>query len=223
MFTGIIEALAEVVSLARSSDDARLRLRVCWADGPLPGVALGESVAVNGTCLTVVAHAVEGQAALLDFDASHETLALTSLGALSAGDRVNVERALRVGDRLGGHWVSGHVDGAGTLAAIKRTGDAWDLSYRMPKTMEPEVVQKGSICIDGESLTVNRVWPEHFAVTLIPHTVAHTQLLEGGVGKTVNLESDIIGKYLRRFVKLGISTGHADGLNLDTLRKAGFA
>ena len=224
MFTGIIEALGEIVSVVKGAEDARVRVAMRWPTAELPGVAMGDSVAINGTCLTVVQIETQpGGRVVLDFDASHETLALTSLGTLRAGGKVNVERALCVGDRLGGHWVTGHVDGAGTLMAVQRSGDAWDLSYRMPKQMEPEVVQKGSICIDGVSLTVNRVWPEHFAVTLIPHTVAHTQLLDGGVGKTVNLESDIVGKYLRRFMQLGVAANSGGGVDLQTIRDAGFA
>ena len=223
MFTGIIEALGEVVSIERRGDDARVRCRARWVDGQAPGVALGDSVAINGTCLTVVHFTTKGDTTLLDFDASHETLALTSLGTLVAGTTVNLERALRVGDRLGGHWVSGHVDGAGVLVSVKRSGDAWDLSYRMPEAMEAEVVQKGSICIDGVSLTVNRVWPGHFSVTIIPHTAEHTQLLKGEVGKRVNLESDIVGKYLRRFVSLGVTQPVATGLDLEMLEKSGFA
>lgn len=224
MFTGIIEAIGEVVSVVKTTEDARIRASVAWPEREQPGVKLGDSVAINGTCLTVVN--IESQASgrtTLDFDASHETLALTSLAALRGGVQVNMERALRVGDRLGGHWVTGHVDGVGTLTAVQRTGEAWDLSYRMPKSLEPEVVQKGSICIDGVSLTVNRVWPAHFAVTLIPHTVAHTQLLHGGVGKVVNLESDIVAKYLRRFGQLGLMTVQTEGVDLATLKEAGFA
>ncbi|MCO4760144.1 MAG: riboflavin synthase [Myxococcales bacterium] len=223
MFTGIIEAVGRVVSISTTGEDARIVISASWPDGDYPGVALGDSVAINGTCLTVVRFTKKINELTLDFDASHETMALTSLGALSTGDKVNMERALRVGDRLGGHWVTGHVDGTGTLVDVTRNGEAWDLSYKMPTELEPEVVQKGSICIDGVSLTVNRVWPEHFQVTLIPHTVAHTQLLEGGAGTRVNLESDIVGKYMRRFVDLGLQPNAQGGVSLETLRKAGFA
>ncbi len=222
MFTGIIEHVGRVVAIRSQGGDARVSVAASWPDAVVPGVALGDSVAVNGTCLTVVHFACEGDTVHLDFDASHETLAKTSLGSLAAGARVNLERALRVGDRLGGHWVTGHVDATGTLAQIDRNGEAWDVSYRMPKQLEPELVQKGSICIDGVSLTVNRVWAQHFSVTLIPHTVAHTQLLEGGAGKRVNLETDIVGKYLRRFVQLG-EVREAAGLDLAKLKEAGFA
>lgn len=222
MFTGIIEAVGAIARVERRGGDARLVLRAPWRDGALPGVAIGDSVAVNGVCLTVVAAAVEGPTALLSFDASHETLARTALGSLAAGARVNLERALRLGDRLGGHWVTGHVDGLGRLVAVEPRGEARDLRYEVPSTLEPEIVEKGSIAIDGVSLTVNAVWPGGLRVTIIPHTAHATQLLEGGAGKAVHLETDIVAKHLRRLAAFAGASHATGGVDTALLARAGF-
>jgi riboflavin synthase len=198
MFTGLVEAIAEVRGWQPSADGARLQLAVAWPDAELS--PLGASVAVNGCCLTVVAQAHEGAAELLDFELSHETLARTIFATTVLGQRCNVERALRLGDRLGGHLVTGHVDGTGQLVACVQRGDCWDLRYRLPSTLEPEVVLKGSIAIDGVSLTVNGTPPGHVDVTIVPHTAAHTQLLDGGEGKSVHLETDVLAKHVRRLL-----------------------
>ena len=158
----------------------------------------------------------------MQFDASHETLARTSLGQLRTESRCNLERALQVGGRLGGHWVTGHVDDTGRLSRVQRRGDAWDLEYSMPAALEPEVVGKGSIAIDGVSLTVNRVWPEHFAVTIIPHTKANTQLLEGGAGKVVNLETDLLAKYIRRMMRFRDGAEAGSSIDEEFLKRTGF-
>ncbi len=220
MFTGIIEAVGEVRRLERRGQSALLVIAAAWRDGEVPGVGLGDSVAVNGVCLTVVAMAGQGERAVLDFDVSHETLDKTSLGALSVGGRVNLERALRVGDRLGGHWVTGHVDGVGRLVAAVQRGEYRDLTFAMPSELEPELVQKGSIAIDGVSLTVNTVEPGRFGVTVIPHTLSWTTLLDGGVGKTVNLETDLVAKYIRRLFHR--ASGQSGGVDRGLLERAGF-
>jgi riboflavin synthase len=220
MFTGIIEAIGTIRALERRSASARLRLAVRWrADAP-PGVQLGDSVAVNGVCLTVVAQRVEAAEAVLDFDVSHESLARTGLGRLRAGARVNLERALRVGDRLGGHWVTGHVDGVGRLASVRRNGEAWDVRVTAPAALLPELVGKGSVAIDGASLTVNQVHEDGFSVTLIPHTVAETTLLDGGEGGEVNLETDLLVKAVRRAIAAAVPGGAGGGARLG-LREGG--
>jgi len=219
MFTGIIESVGTIRSIARQGGDARLRVHGRWADGDYPGVALGDSVAINGTCLTVVAFDVGDDGLTMDFDASHETLRLTSLGALKPGSRCNLERALRLSDRLGGHLVSGHVDGTGKLLSVQRSGDCLDLLYSLPAELAAEVAHKGSIAIDGVSLTVNSVGADRFGVTIIPHTVEQTQLLDGGAGKTVNLETDLIAKYVRRLLDVG---GSNKGVTAALLANAGF-
>lgn len=223
MFTGIIESVGKVAEIKRLGEDARISVRVSWPDAVYPGVNLGDSVAINGTCLTAVAIEIREGGVLLSFDASHETLARTSLGALGPGGVCNIERALRVGDRLGGHWVTGHVDGTGTLTRVVRRGGALDLTYAMPAELEPEVVAKGSIAIDGVSLTVNKVGPKQFGVTIIPHTQGNTQLLEGGAGKIVNLETDLLAKYIRRM--MGLRTAATDGagdVDVGLLERSGF-
>ncbi len=222
MFTGIIECVGRVVALDRHGGDARLVVAGRWPDDDLPGVALGDSVAINGTCLTVVAFEAVQDEVRMQFDASHETLARTSLGQLRTESRCNLERALQVGGRLGGHWVTGHVDDTGRLSRVQRRGDAWDLEYSMPAALEPEVVGKGSIAIDGVSLTVNRVWPEHFAVTIIPHTKANTQLLEGGAGKVVNLETDLLAKYIRRMMRFRDGAEAGSSIDEEFLKRTGF-
>jgi riboflavin synthase len=222
MFTGIIETMGQVTALTRRGGDARLEMAANWPSDDLPGVALGDSVSINGTCLTVVAFDVHGAKVRMQFDASHETLTCTSLGALRAGVPCNLERALQVGGRLGGHWVTGHVDATGRLTRINKRGEAWDLEYSLPADLEPEVVAKGSVAIDGVSLTVNRVWAEHFGVTIIPHTEANTQLLQGGVGKVVNLETDLLAKYIRRMMRFDGQPGADSGVNEELLKRAGF-
>lgn len=222
MFTGIIESVGQIVSLRRSGDAARVVVLAHWTDVQRPGVSLGDSVAVNGVCLTVVDHPNQDSGVALAFDVSHETLARSSLGSLAAGSKVNLERALRLGDRLGGHWVSGHVDAMGQLIAADRRSEAWDLRYSLPGALEPEIVTKGSIAVDGVSLTVNAVWPGGFSVTVIPHTTQHTQLLEGGVGKAVNLETDILAKHIRRLASFGLAAPGSRGIDAALLQRAGF-
>lgn len=192
MFTGIIEAVGSLAAREARGGDARLRIAV----GALPfaDAKLGESVAVNGVCLTVVAF----DAGHFEADASNETLALTTLGGLGEGAPLNLERAMRPTDRLGGHLVSGHVDGVGRVLDVREDGRAQRWRFAMPRSLAKYVAQKGSICVDGVSLTVNVAEAEAFEVALVPHTVAHTAFSATRVGDPVNLEVDLVARYLER-------------------------
>lgn len=194
MFTGIIEGVGRLASTERVGGDVRLTVAV--GSLPFDSVQMGESIAVNGVCLTVVAFDATTFAA----DASNETLALTTLGALKGGDAVNLERAMRPTDRLGGHLVSGHVDGLGRVESI--TGDARAQRWRFsaPTSLLRYVAKKGSICVDGVSLTVNEVDDAGFDVALIPHTVSNTRFADTRVGDAVNLEIDLVARYVERLL-----------------------
>lgn len=200
MFSGIVQKVGELKSRFRVALGARLVV-----SGELPGepVKVGESVAVNGACLTVEA-AGGGQ---LAFFCSRETLDRTNLGRLSLGSRVNLERALRVGESLGGHFVSGHVDECVKVVGLHRQGEGRVLRVALPKALAGEVVEKGSVALDGVSLTVSKLGPGWFEVVLVPFTLRETTLGELRVGREVNLETDILGKYVRRFLSLGPDRG----------------
>ncbi|MCB9507128.1 MAG: riboflavin synthase [Myxococcales bacterium] len=194
MFTGLIEDIGTI--RARTPRGADVTLEISTQAIDVSTLALGESVAVNGVCLTVTSAAGGGFSA----DASVETLASSALGRLRVGDRVHLERALRLGDRLGGHIVQGHVDGTGRLARRSPAGRAWDLWIEAPAALLAELIPKGSVAVDGVSLTVNEVDGREFRLTIIPHTEDKTLLLTLPVGAAVNLETDVIGKYVRRAV-----------------------
>ncbi|MBJ6981410.1 riboflavin synthase [Luteimonas sp. MC1572] len=195
MFTGIIEAVGTLEQREARGGDARLRIAV--GNLPFADPALGESIAVNGTCLTVVAHG----AGHFEADASNETLALTTLGGLAEGAPVNLERAMRASDRLGGHLVSGHVDGVGRVLAVSDDGRAQRWRFQAPAALMKYIAQKGSICVDGVSLTVNAVAGDTFDVALVPHTVANTAFAATTVGDSVNLEIDLVARYVERLLQ----------------------
>ena len=193
MFTGIVEELGEVVAVARGADSAVLTLR-----GPLvtSDVTAGASIAVNGVCLTVVSH----EAGTFSVDVMAETLNRSSLGALTGGDVVNLERAMAASSRFGGHIVQGHVDGTGQILA-RTPGDRWEVvQFTLPPPVSRYVVEKGSITVDGVSLTVSAVTDDTFSVSLIPTTLGLTTLGHKGVGDLVNLEVDVIAKYVERLL-----------------------
>jgi riboflavin synthase len=215
MFTGIIEATGTV-----EIGGPRLVVTTGLA---VDGLPLGASIAVDGVCLTVVERGPGRFAA----DLGPETLARTTLAALAPGDRVHLERPLRMGDALGGHLVSGHVDGIGTIVERRPQGGALELVIAAPPEVVPTLVPKGSVAVDGASLTVNTVTAERFSVTLIPHTLAVTKLGDKPVGAPVNLEGDLIAKHVARLVESALAAREAvpsrHELSLDTLRKHGFA
>jgi riboflavin synthase len=196
MFTGLIEGVGRIVALEPLGGDMRLRI----AAGTLPfdGVVMGESIAVSGVCLTVVDFDADSFAA----DASTETLSLTTLGGLAVGRAVNLERAMRPTDRLGGHLVSGHVDGVGRVLSIHDDARAQRWRFFAPKALMKYIATKGSVCVDGVSLTVNAVDDEGFEVALIPHTVAHTAFSTTRVGDAVNLEVDLVARYVERLLSV---------------------
>jgi riboflavin synthase len=195
MFTGLVEALGAVRELSFTGAGSRLVVACPAIAGQL---VLGESVAVNGACLTVVAHDGESFA----FEAGPETLARTNLGALSVGDRVNLERSLRMGDRLGGHLVQGHVDGVGQVAQRLPQGEWLTVWFSCPPELAAQMVSKGSVAVDGVSLTLVDVAADRFSVALIPHTLNHTTLGFKGPGAPVNLETDLLAKYVWKCLQL---------------------
>lgn len=194
MFTGIIEGVGRLATLEHRGGDVRLTVDI--GSLPFDAVQLGESIAVNGVCLTVIEFDARSFAA----DASNETLALTTLGALAVGDSVNLERAMRPTDRLGGHLVSGHVDGLGRVERIEPDARAQRWRFSAPAPLLRYIAKKGSICVDGVSLTVNEVDDAGFDVALIPHTVAHTRFAHTQVGDAVNLEIDLVARYVERLL-----------------------
>lgn len=197
MFTGLVEAVGRVQALEPRGGD--LRLRIAVAGLPFDDVATGESIAVSGCCLTVV----EFDAASFAADVSNESLARTTLGSLDVGAAVNLERAMRPTTRFGGHMVSGHVDGLGRVEQIVADGRAQRWRFSAPAALLRYVAEKGSICVDGVSLTVNAVDATGFEVALIPHTLAHTAFADTPSGAAVNLEVDLVARYVERLLASG--------------------
>jgi riboflavin synthase len=194
MFTGLVETLGIVEALSPEGAGSRLSVRAPEIAGQL---VLGESVAINGACLTVVSR----DDAAFAFQAGPETLARTNLGMLKPGDRVNLERSLRVGDRLGGHLVQGHIDAVGSIDERRPDGDWLTVWFRCPPALTAEMVSKGSVAVDGISLTVVDVTADRFSVALIPHTLALTTLGFKQPGDSVNLETDVLGKYVVKYLR----------------------
>ncbi|WP_373500643.1 riboflavin synthase [Desulfococcus sp.] len=217
MFTGIIEGLGTIRGIQPSGEGCKLAVD---ADFALAGTRLGDSIAVNGACLTAVA--LNGRS--FTVDVSPETMARTTFGRMRAGDRVNLERALRLSDRLDGHLVSGHIDGMGSLADRKARSNAIIISFRVPRDLTRYMIPKGSVAVDGVSLTINAVTADGFEVSLIPLTARLTTVGMKAVGDAVNIETDMIGKYVERFVTGGKPKTAAgqDGVDIDFLARHGF-
>jgi len=194
MFTGIITDVGEVVATERRGD---LRARIATAYDPAT-IALGASIACDGVCLTVVDRGTEAGRGWFALDISAETVSKTTLADWAPGRRVNLERALRVGDELGGHIVSGHVDGVGVVVAARPEGDSTRVDIEAPAALAPFIAPKGSIAVDGASLTVNEVGGGRFGVNLIPHTKAWTTFCDMAPGRRVNLEIDVLARYVAR-------------------------
>ncbi len=201
MFTGIVKALGRVIAMEVHAGGARLEIEC--PDALLDGIEIGDSIAVAGVCLTVQAR----QARRFFADVSHETLAHTNLGRRRPGDRINLEPALRVGQALGGHWVSGHVDGLARLQSTRPDGDSQRLCFQAPRALARYLAIKGSATLDGVSLTVNEVDRHRFVVNLVPHTLSATTLAELRENDEVNLEVDLIARYLERLLETR-SDGH---------------
>ena len=207
MFTGLIQDVGVVERVSAGA------MTEVWISSHFPDdLQTGESIACDGCCLTVVEH----KAGSFRVQASPETLRHTTLGSWRTGTGVNLERALKVGDRMGGHWVQGHVDAVAEILESRAEGGSWLMAVALSPTLAPLFIDKGSVALDGISLTVNRVQTDRFWVALIPETVTRTSLKAKGVGSKVNLEGDLIGKYVARL------HGLRTGLTEEQLRAAGF-
>ena len=217
MFTGLVECMGRVNRLVRKGGDARL----IFEAPEFEDVILGESISINGVCLTVAS--MNGRQ--YEFDVSEETIGRSNLGVLKQGDLVNLERALRLSDRLGGHLVSGHIDAVGTILIKRPRLGSLQLRVAVPEALSRYLVPKGSVAVDGISLTVNECGSNFFEVNLIPHTVEMTTLQFKKEGDKVNIETDLIGKYVERMLHAG--RGHEQerkdaGLSLESLARSGF-
>ena len=215
MFTGIIEATGKISSLAQQ--DAEWRLAIDTGKLDLADVRIGDSIAVSGCCLTVVELGDHSFSA----DVSNESMRCTNLGTLQAGDRVNLEKAMRADSRFGGHIVSGHVDGVGELVSSEPEGKSLKLTFAAPDELARYIAPKGSICIDGTSLTVNTVAGNQFSINIIPHTQDETVIGGYAIGQPVNLEVDIIARYLERLMSGGGQAGSS--ISKEFLQQHGFA
>ena len=216
MFTGIILGQGEVRTLQRRGGELRLTIQALFT---LPDIVFGESIAVNGVCLTVESGAHNQFSAY----ASGETVSRTNLEKLRTGSRVNLERALAMGDRLGGHIVSGHVDTLGTVASLSETGESHRVRLNFDPHYAPEIISKGSVTLDGVSLTVNDCGSDFLEVNVIPETWKATIMPGWRVGGSVNLETDVIGKYVRHMLGPYLPAARAESrVTLDLLRENGF-
>lgn len=209
MFTGIVQATAKVKSLRYSGRLLKLEIDSREASRDLN---IGDSIAVNGVCLTVTSK----RRASFTADVSPETLTVSMLGVLKIGDVVNIEKALRLNDRLGGHLVTGHVDGIGTVKSIYKTGESTKITILLPSALRSSFVLKGSVCLDGVSLTVSEIGRDSVSVAVIPHTLKATSLGAKRAGDKLNIETDIIGKYIDKHFK----SKHADNQYPDRLVRA---
>ncbi len=215
MFTGIIIELGKVYDIKKLPSGARLKI---VSNEVIKDASLGDSIAVNGACLTV--SEINKEKGLITFDVSYETLQKTTLGELKKGDLVNLEPALTLNTKLGGHLVSGHVEGIGKIKSIEQRGDYWYIEIESPDEILKYCIKKGSIAIDGISLTIVDLYPSSFTVVIIPHTAKMTTIGRKKIGDKVNLESDIIAKYVEKFVNQISET--KESRLLDKLKNYGF-
>lgn len=218
MFTGIIEGLGTLAAVRSAGQGKRLAIEAGFS---LSSTKIGDSIAVNGACLTAVV--ISGSR--FEVDAAPETLQRTSLGQTNIGDRVNLERALRLSDRLDGHLVSGHVDGIGTITNRTTLANAILITVTVPSSLTRYMIEKGSVAVDGVSLTINRIGADFFEVSIIPHTAGLTTVGFKKPGETVNIETDLIGKYIEKFMSTPASPSDADktsNIDMAFLAKSGF-
>ena len=215
MFTGIIQAVGEVAAIEQTGGDVKLRIKTGTL--PLEDVHLGDSIATNGVCLTVTELPGDGYWA----DVSTETLSLTSLKSIVVGSAVNLEKSLTPTTALGGHLVSGHVDGLGRVVGLTRDARSWRVSIEAPADLARYIAQKGSICVDGTSLTVNAVEGARFELNIIPQTWEETVFSGYALGTEVNLEVDVIARYLERLLQSGVAP-MASSITVETLKNAGY-
>jgi len=217
MFTGIIEGLGTITAIRPAGQGKRLAVA---AGFDLDGTKIGDSIAVSGACLTAVA--IAGRH--FEVDVSPETIARTTLGAARVGERVNLERALRLSDRIDGHLVSGHTDGTGVIASRKAAGNAVVVTVAVAEALTRYMIVKGSVAVDGVSLTINHLEAGRFAVSVIPHTAGLTSVGFKQKGEGVNIEVDMIGKYVEKFLSAhnGRPAGPPSGVSMELLAKAGY-
>lgn len=217
MFTGIIEAVGQLTTLQKVGGD--LSVTVTSTELDLSDVKLGDSIATNGVCLTVVKLKSDGFVA----DVSHETLSLTGFAEYKVGQKVNLEKALTPTSRLGGHLVSGHIDGIATVVAIEQNARATDYWLSAPHGLLKYIPYKGSVCIDGISLTVNGIEQDRFKLTIVPHTSQQTTIVDFKVGSQVNLEVDQLARYMERLLSAGANEQtQTSNVSMDLLAQAGF-
>ncbi|WP_017416330.1 riboflavin synthase [Clostridium tunisiense] len=216
MFTGLVEEIGVVEAISKSTKSARITIK---ANKVLEEVKLGDSICTNGVCLTVTSFS----SSKFTVDAMAETMRRSNLSNFSIGEEVNLERALRVGDRLGGHIVSGHIDGMGTISSFEKEDNAVWITINTSEQILKYIVQKGSIAIDGVSLTVAYVDNKVFKVSIIPHTKDLTTLLRKKVGDVVNLECDVLGKYVEKFLGAREQAPINKGIDFNFLSENGFA
>jgi riboflavin synthase len=200
MFTGIVSDLGEIIEVQEKAENLR-RISIGCSYNP-DSIDIGASIACSGTCLTVVERGLKGNRAFFAVDAAAETLRLTTAGTWRHGTKLNLERALRLGDELGGHMVSGHVDGVAELIARDDFLDSSGLTFRVPAALARFIAPKGSVALDGISLTVNEVDGSRFGVNIIPHTLSHTTIGDAGPGTCMNLEIDLMARYVGRLLQV---------------------
>ncbi len=222
MFTGIIESIGILSNARHSGGGKRLTIDTGIS---LENSRIGDSIAVNGACLTVVEH--DGRR--FSADVSPETLSKTTLGKIKTGQRLNIERAMRLSDRLDGHLVSGHIDGTGTIRTVTKKGNAIIVTVDVPSDLGKQMITKGSVALDGTSLTINDCSPDYFQVAIIPHTTKETIIEDYRQGTMVNIETDMIGKYVAHFTRFGKNKGSPhesrkthSNIDMDLLGSSGF-
>lgn len=217
MFTGLVASVGKVHQLSPQGGDVRLWVHMGELD--LQSVTLGDSIAVSGVCLTVV----EKKGQLGAFDVSNETLRCSALGQIGQGDAVNLETALTLSTPLGGHLVAGHVDGIGTVLSLQKESRSWCVKVQVPADLVRYLAPKGSITLDGISLTVNGVVADSFTVNIIPHTFTATTVQYWSPGRRINLEVDLIARYVEALMKGGVQPAvQPGGVTMDLLQKSGF-